>query len=94
MVEGDAVAAGDRLGIGMIGDNRRDLHRKQAVPPAVEKVDQAVVKSGDHDQNPRLPVGPPDLQPHPLVMPRSSELSSDRRSDLLRRLALGLDDGP
>ena len=59
VLEGDAVPGHRRTQIRMVGDDDRDVDRELAGPPAVEKVDQAVVVLGDHHEDARPPVFSP-----------------------------------
>ncbi|MNZ75324.1 hypothetical protein D3C78_937980 [compost metagenome] len=51
VVVGDAVPAGQRLEVRMVGHHRGDVHRQLADALAVEQVVEAVVGLGDHDHH-------------------------------------------
>ncbi len=54
MVEGNAVAGGQVRVVGVVGDDRRDVHVELARAPAEQQVVQAVAVLADHHQHARL----------------------------------------
>ena len=74
-MEGDAVELGERLRVGVVADDQRNLAMKFAVLVAVQQVEQAVLLAGNEDGHGGGRAGVLQTPAHPKFRGDGAELS-------------------